>query len=85
MHLIKNPFTSLLPVLALPLVAAASSWGFTDATVSVTSKGQGVGGGLKEKYIARDYVMHHTADCKPTDFPRRRYSRRPLNSAHLMP
>jgi oligosaccharyltransferase complex subunit delta (ribophorin II) len=30
--------------------AAASSWGFTDATVSVQTKGAGVGFGLKEKY-----------------------------------
>ena len=31
-------------------VFAASSWGFADATVSVTAKAGGVGGGLKEKY-----------------------------------
>ena len=31
-------------------VSAASAWGFSDATVSITVKGGGVGGGLKEKY-----------------------------------
>ncbi|EAU34400.1 conserved hypothetical protein [Aspergillus terreus NIH2624] len=38
----------LLASTALP-TAAASAWGFTDATVSVHSKGSGVGAGLKEK------------------------------------
>lgn len=31
-------------------VFAASSWTFTDATVSVQGKGSGVGSGSKEKY-----------------------------------
>ncbi|KAF7139686.1 hypothetical protein CNMCM5793_007337 [Aspergillus hiratsukae] len=38
----------LLASAAIP-TAAASSWGFTDATVSVQTKGAGVGSGLKEK------------------------------------
>ncbi|KAF9885815.1 hypothetical protein FE257_012286 [Aspergillus nanangensis] len=38
----------LLASTAVPTVAA-SAWGFTDATVSVHSKGSGVGAGLKEK------------------------------------
>ncbi|KAE8348705.1 Oligosaccharyltransferase subunit Ribophorin II-domain-containing protein [Aspergillus coremiiformis] len=39
---------SLLAVTAAPTAAAASAWGFTDATVSVHAKGAGVGSGLKE-------------------------------------
>ncbi|KAE8380945.1 Oligosaccharyltransferase subunit Ribophorin II-domain-containing protein [Aspergillus bertholletiae] len=39
---------SLLAFTAAP-TAAASAWGFTDATVSVQTKGAGVGSGLKEK------------------------------------
>jgi oligosaccharyltransferase complex subunit delta (ribophorin II) len=31
------------------VLAAAVSWGFDDATLSVQSKGSGVGGVLKEK------------------------------------
>ncbi|EAW10333.1 putative oligosaccharyltransferase subunit ribophorin II [Aspergillus clavatus NRRL 1] len=38
----------LLASAAIP-TAAASSWGFTDATVSVQTKGAGVGTGLKER------------------------------------
>ncbi|OJJ64039.1 hypothetical protein ASPSYDRAFT_38710 [Aspergillus sydowii CBS 593.65] len=38
---------SLLASTALP--AAAASWGFADATVSVQTKGAGVGAGLKEE------------------------------------
>ncbi|KAB8249906.1 Oligosaccharyltransferase subunit Ribophorin II-domain-containing protein [Aspergillus flavus] len=38
---------SLLAFTAAP-TAAASAWGFTDATVSVQTKGAGVGSGLKE-------------------------------------
>ncbi|OCK78495.1 hypothetical protein K432DRAFT_444597 [Lepidopterella palustris CBS 459.81] len=34
------------------LVSAVSSWGFEDATLTVQSKGAGVGGGLKEKLSA---------------------------------
>lgn len=35
---------------ALP-VQAASRWGFTDATVSVQTKGAGVGSGVKQEYV----------------------------------
>ncbi|PYH87565.1 hypothetical protein BO71DRAFT_489471 [Aspergillus ellipticus CBS 707.79] len=38
---------SLLASAAIP-TAAAAAWGFTDATVSVSTKGAGVGSGLKE-------------------------------------
>lgn len=31
------------------IVSAASSWGFEDATISIASKGTGVGGGSKDK------------------------------------
>lgn len=40
---------SLLASATIPTVVA-SSWGFTDATVSVQTKGAGVGSGVKEKY-----------------------------------
>ena len=44
----------------LQLAAAASSWGFSDATVSITSKGSGVSGGLKEKYYTE--TLHPSKD-----------------------
>jgi oligosaccharyltransferase complex subunit delta (ribophorin II) len=40
---------SLLSSVALPAAAAAASWGFADATVSVQTKGAGVGAGFKEE------------------------------------
>lgn len=40
----------LLAAATLP-GAAAAAWGFTDATVAVQSKGAGVNGGFKEKYV----------------------------------
>ena len=47
-------FSSVLPsVLLLGNVGTAlgaASWGFEDATISVQSKGAGIGGGFKEKY-----------------------------------
>ena len=39
----------LLAAAALP-ASAETTWGYTDATVSVQSKGAGVGAGLKEQY-----------------------------------
>lgn len=36
---------------AVSPLAAAASWGYTDATVSVQAKGAGVGAGLKEQYV----------------------------------
>jgi hypothetical protein len=39
----------LLAAAALP-GAAATAWGFTDATVAVQPKGAGVNGGFKEQY-----------------------------------
>jgi oligosaccharyltransferase complex subunit delta (ribophorin II) len=38
-----------LVALGASSVSAASGWGFSDATVTVQSKGSGVGGGAKEK------------------------------------
>lgn len=35
---------------AIPAQAAAA-WGFTDATVSVQTKGAGVGSGSKQQYV----------------------------------
>lgn len=32
-------------------VSAAASWTFEDATLTVSGKGAGVGGGVKEKYV----------------------------------
>jgi oligosaccharyltransferase complex subunit delta (ribophorin II) len=46
---------SLLAFTAVP-TAAASAWGFTDATVSVHAKGAGVGSGLKEEYVTIYYM-----------------------------
>lgn len=39
----------LLASVAVP-AAAASAWGYTDATVAVQTKGAGVNAGLKEQY-----------------------------------
>ena len=36
---------------AIPAQAAAA-WGFTDATVSVQTKGAGVGSGSRQQYVA---------------------------------
>lgn len=47
-------FSSLVPSLLLVgagVAQAASGWGFEDATVSVTTKGAGVGAGSKDKYV----------------------------------
>ncbi|KXG47061.1 Ribophorin II [Penicillium griseofulvum] len=41
----------LLAAAALP-GAAATAWGFTDATVAVQPKGAGVNGGFKEKFVS---------------------------------
>ena len=41
--------TSLWLWLILSLTVAAGSWGFDDATISVSGKKSGAGGGLKEK------------------------------------
>lgn len=42
-------FVSSLLLSGAAIVSAASSWSFEDATVTVTSKGAGVGGGSKDK------------------------------------
>ncbi|EKG15412.1 Ribophorin II [Macrophomina phaseolina MS6] len=42
-------FLSSLLLVGASAVSAASSWGFDDATLTITSKGSGVGSGLKEK------------------------------------
>lgn len=58
---------SLLPQAFLLLSAAqsgwaASSWSFTDGSVSVQGKGAGVGGGVKEKYEASlSWLSSHRA------------------------
>jgi len=42
----------LLPVFSLSVGSAfAASWGIDDATLTVQSKGAGVGGGLREKWV----------------------------------
>ncbi|KAB2570547.1 putative oligosaccharyltransferase subunit ribophorin ii protein [Lasiodiplodia theobromae] len=43
-------FLSSLLLVGASAVSAASSWGFDEATLTVTSKGSGVGSGLKEKF-----------------------------------
>ncbi|KKY15237.1 putative oligosaccharyltransferase subunit ribophorin ii [Diplodia seriata] len=43
-------FLSSLLLVGASAVSAASSWGFEEATLTVTSKGSGVGSGLKEKF-----------------------------------
>jgi hypothetical protein len=46
---VVHSFVSSLLLSSATIVSAASSWGFEDATVSVASKGAGVGGGSKDK------------------------------------
>ncbi|EUC30243.1 hypothetical protein COCCADRAFT_28809 [Bipolaris zeicola 26-R-13] len=45
---VLHSFISSLFLSSAAIVSAASSWSFEDATVSVTSKGAGVGGGSKD-------------------------------------
>lgn len=57
-------FSSLVPSLLLlgaGVAQAASGWGFEDAVVSVASKGAGVGGGSKDKYVIlqNDEFLYH--------------------------
>ena len=40
---------SSLLLSGVAIVSAASSWTFEDATVSITSRGAGIGGGSKDK------------------------------------
>ena len=47
---VPNVYLQPLLLMGLSMTAAAASWTFSDATVSVSSKGAGVGGGVKEKY-----------------------------------
>ncbi|KAF1834193.1 hypothetical protein BDW02DRAFT_526047 [Decorospora gaudefroyi] len=46
---VLHGFVSSLFLSGATIVSAASSWSFEDATVSVSSKGAGVGGGSKDK------------------------------------
>jgi hypothetical protein len=46
---VLSSFVSSLLLSSASIVSAASSWSFEDATVSITSKGTGVGGGSKDK------------------------------------
>ena len=41
--------SKILSLLSLSSVALAASWSFEDATLTVSGKGSGVGGGVKEK------------------------------------
>jgi hypothetical protein len=52
MHLLRHALQLGLLALTVPSVYATSSWGFSDATVSVQAKGAGVGAGFQEKYAA---------------------------------
>jgi len=44
-----HSFVSSLLLSSAAIVSAASSWSFEDATVSVSTKGAGVGGASKDK------------------------------------
>ena len=44
-------FVSALFACSASVCAAASAWGFEDATISIQGKKAGVGGGLKEKWV----------------------------------
>ena len=51
---------AFLSLLVNPIIAA-SSWSFNDASVTVQSKGSGVGAGLKEKYAGIFGLLGHVA------------------------
>lgn len=46
---VLGSFVSSLLLSGATIVSAASSWSFEDATVSISSKGAGVGAGEKDK------------------------------------
>ena len=46
---LPGQFLSFILILCASSLGAAATWGFEDATVSVSKKGAGVGGGFKEK------------------------------------
>jgi hypothetical protein len=52
MMLLRTALQLGLLVASAPSVLAATSWGFSDATVSIQTKGAGVGVGLKETYVS---------------------------------
>lgn len=49
--LLRSALQLGLLIASAPSTWAASSWGFSDATVSIQTKGAGVGQGLKETYV----------------------------------
>ena len=51
MRVLKTLLQTVALLLCSETAFAASSWTFSDASVSVQGKGSGVGGGLKEKFV----------------------------------
>lgn len=51
MHFWHTAFRFSLLASAILSSAAETTWGYTDATVSVQTKGSGVGAGVKEQYV----------------------------------
>lgn len=51
-------FLGLLGLCVASAAAATTSWGFSEATVSVSSKGDGVGGKSSEKYLHHPDTVH---------------------------
>jgi len=66
MRFLQSFFSVNLLVATVPLVAAASSWGFTDATIAVQGKGAGVSGGLKET-LAENQPLSKPIHLGPSD------------------
>ncbi|KAG9539571.1 hypothetical protein KCU97_g22682, partial [Aureobasidium melanogenum] len=63
----KFPSAIILPLLSLGSgLAAAASWSFEDATLSIVSKGAGVGGALKEK-LSPEAHLSKQVKLGPTD------------------
>lgn len=56
MHLAAYHLALALLAASSPFCAAASAWGFEDATVSVHGKKSSAGVGLKEKYVAQPLI-----------------------------
>ena len=50
MRIHRSTLSAALLSSVVSLAAAASAWGFSDATITVHGKGGGVGSGLTEKY-----------------------------------
>lgn len=83
MQLLRTHAQFLLLIASLLTSVTASSWGFADATVSVQSKGSGVGGGVKEKSIS--LCLPSTGLTKFPGYPKAKHFQQLLPLARQTP